>query len=921
MKILPFITSIFFCFVLSSQEARERVSISFENISRFQFLKKIEKETDYKLFYSQDWFEKDSISGTYDDVSMEELLNSVLNETNINYFFLKKDEIVLTENNIIYNQLPERFFGKVRDTATKRTNVSNNKIAPIFYNKTASNTIADTETYRVGKENKNNNDLFKLSGYITKIDTGEALEGLSIRIKGQNKGAISDIDGFYVIDLTPGQNILEMRALGIENTNKQVLIYSDGTLNFKLKESLEQLDEVIVRAEVSSGVKETISGSEQIDIEESKNIPLVLGERDVLKVATALPGISTAGEGSAGFNVRGGKADQNLILFDDATLYSPQHFFGIFSALNPFAIGEFNIYKGSIPAEYGGRLSSVFDIKSKNGNSKKFSGEASIGPVTSNLVLEIPVVKEKSSLLLGGRGAYANWILRSIDEESLNNSQASFYDFVASYSHVFNDKNNIKVTGYLSRDDFSITSDSLYIYTNKLASLSWNHKFNEKHTMNLSASNSEYNFNIEFDRGENDDFKLDYLVNETALKLKFNHLYSSKFKFDYGIESKLYNVEPGSIEPLSEESIIEPLNINKERALESAAFISGRYNLNEKFSIDAGLRYSFYAALGEASQRIYSEGNPRNEGTVIDTVSFSKNEVIETYDGPEFRFSTRYLINPELSIKGGYSNTIQYIHRLTNNTTVSPVDTWKLSDGNIKPQRGKQVSLGIFKSLNSDLYEVSLEGFYKQSNDILDFKTGAKLLLNENIETEVLQGEGKSYGLEVLIRKNKGKLNGWLGYTYSRSFVKFNSAFSEEQVNDGEFFPSNFDRPHDVSLVANYKLTRRFSLSTNFVYQTGRPVTVPVGTFNFNNAEFSVFSDRNSFRIPDFYRLDLGFNIEGNHKLKKFAHSFWTISIYNVLGRNNPFSVFFLTENGEVKAVKSSIFAIPVPAITYNFKF
>ncbi|MDB4292282.1 TonB-dependent receptor [Maribacter sp.] len=907
--------------LLCAQETFKTVSLSFENVTRQGVLEKLETTTDYKIFYLQDWLGDDLISGDYENIEIEMFLDRIFEETNINYFIFEANRIVLTENNSIYQALPEGFFGR-KDTVEMATGQTEANANPIFYNESSSRSASNLQTHRIGRENKNaNRQTYTLSGYARNITSGNTIEGLSIRVENSRRGTVTDFDGFYKIDLKAGLNILEIRALGIENTEKRILIYNDGTLDFELNESLEQLDEVVVSADIYSNVEETTTGGEAIDVEESKTIPLVLGERDVLKVATTLPGITTAGEGSAGFNVRGGKTDQNLILFDEATLYSPQHFFGIFSALNPFAIGEFNVYKGSIPAEYGGRLSSVFDIKSKNGNMNKFSGEASIGPVTSNIVVEVPVVKEKASLLLGARGAYANWILRSIDEESLNNSQASFYDAMASYAHVINDKNSLKVTGYLSRDDFSITSDSLYIYKNQLASLNWKHKFNDKNSANLIVSNSEYNFQIDFERGSNDDFKLDYSINETGVKLKFNYGHSPKLTFNYGLEGKLYKVRPGSIQPLGAESIVDPLTIDTESALETAGFVSGRYDVNKKFSIDAGLRYSFYAALGEANQRTYLPGDVKNEGTVVDTLSFDKNEVIETYGGPELRLSARYLLKPDLSVKAGYGNTIQYIHRLTNNTTVSPIDTWKLSDKNIAPQRGQQFSLGFFKNFDANAYELSIEGFYKTSKQILDFKTGAQLLLNRNIETQVLQGDGKSYGLEVLVRKNKGRVNGWLSYTYARSLVKFDSPFSEERINNGVFFPSNFDRPHDISLVGNYKFTRRYSLSANFIYQTGRPVTVPVGNFSFNNAEFAVFSDRNSFRIPDFYRLDLGFNIEGNHKKKKFAHSFWTISVYNVLGRNNPFSVFFLTEDGQVRAVKSSIFTIPVPAITYNFKF
>ncbi|MEM7382645.1 MAG: TonB-dependent receptor, partial [Bacteroidota bacterium] len=414
---------------------------------------------------------------------------------------------------------------------------------------------------------------------------------------------------------------------------------------------------------------------------------------------------------------------------------------------------------------------------------------------------------------------------------------------------------------------------------------------------------------------------LGYSVEETELKLYNNFRYNDKHTFKYGIAAKLYNVNPGSIDPLGPDSAINPLTVPEERGFEGGIYIGDNFTISEKFAINAGVRYSFFAALGPSEQRVYAEGVPRNQGSQTGTESFDNNEVIETYGGPEVRFSARYLITPDFSVKASVNNMYQYIHTLSNTTTVSPIDTWKLSDSNIKPQTSQQATLGFFKNFNDDMFEVSLEGFYKRSQDVLDFKTGAQLLLNQQIETEVLQGDGRAYGVEFLLRKSRGKLNGWLGYTYSRSKIRFDSPFPEERINGGVFFPSNYDRPHDVSLIANYKFTRRYSLSLNFAYQTGRPVTYPIGQFNFNNAEYVFYSNRNEFRIPDYYRLDLGLNIEGNHKIKKLAHSFWTISVYNVLGRNNPYSVFFVTEAGEVRALQSSIFAIPIPSITYNFKF
>ncbi len=920
MKRLSVVLLFFGFFFSYSQNDTPAITISFENSDIKNVLDQIEEISGYEFFYVEDWLGRKKVSGDYQNTSLSTVLSDIFKDTLINFYVMEGNKVVLTRNNIIVDRLPENFFGK--EDVIVQTEDQDLEANPLFYNEERSAESTRLETVRIGKQTRTNRQRrFTLSGYAKNVNTGKAISEMAIVVEGTNLGTATDNDGFYRLQLSAGVNILKTSALGIEGTRKKVIIYNDGQLNFDLEESFEVLDEVVVKGNRDRNVEQAVTGVTVLEVEKIKTIPLVLGERDILKAAVTLPGISTAGEGASGYNVRGGRTDQNLILLDNAVIYNPSHFFGIFSALNPFTSGDVNIYKGSIPAEYGGRLSSVFDITTKDANTEKFSGEASIGPVTSNLMLETPVIKDKSGFLIGGRATYSDWILRSLDEPELTNSKASFYDIVAKYNHTINENNELRATAYFSRDAFSITSDSLYNYSNRLISLKWDHKFNEKNSGGILLSNSEYNFNIEFDGDSNNDFDLGYKINETEFKLKMKYLYSSAHTFAYGIAGKLYVVSPGSIKPRGSESIISPLLIPEEKGLESGVFISDSFKVSDKLLIDAGLRYSFYAALGESSQRIYEENAPRNNGTLVETREFGNNEFIETYGGPEVRVSARYFLGQDFSIKGSYNNIFQYIHTLSNNTTVSPTDTWKLSDFNIKPQVADQFALGLYKNLDGNKYELSLEGYYKRARNILDYKVGAQLLLNEAIETEVLQGDGKAYGVEFLVKKNEGRLNGWLGYTYSRSFVKLDSQFNEERVNNGEFFPSNFDKPHDVSLVANYKFTRRFSASANFVYQTGRPVTYPIGSYTFNNAEYVFYSDRNKFRIPDYYRLDLSFNMEGNHKIKKFAHSFWNFSIYNVLGRNNPYSVFFVTENGELKAFKSSIFAIPVPTITYNFKF
>lgn len=909
--------------LIQAQQTIDQISITYNSAPITEVLTQIEGKTNLRFFYVAEWFGTQKVSGTFNEAPLTEVLESIFKDTPINFFVLDQQRIILTRNTIIYDRLPTGFFGTKDSLGNTQIEVNGNTlINPVFYQEVQNAGGVTMEPVRIGKADpQHSSQNFLLQGYVRNKITNEPVPDLSILVRGKGIGTVTDTNGYYAIRLPAGSNILRTSAMGIQGTEREILIFNDGTLDFNLTESLELLEEVVVQADAAKNVEQANTGTTQIESEASKNIPLVLGERDILRVATTLPGITTAGEGASGFNVRGGKTDQNLILLDDAVLYNPSHFFGIFQALNPYTTKGVDIYKGNIPAEYGGRLSSVFDIVTKDGNTDKFAGEASIGPVTANVALEIPIIKEKSALVLGGRGAYSDWILRALDEEKLKNSTASFYDGIIKYNHKFDVNNELRITGYYSRDAFSITSDSLYTYSNRGFSLRWDKKFNEKNTGSLVAANTQYRFNIDFDGQSNNDFGLGYQIYENEIKLNFKYLFNDQHAFTYGLSGKHYSVDPGNISPKGAGSIIQPLSIPGETALEAAIFLSDEYKVSDQLLIDLGIRYSFFAALGKSDQRIYADGVPRNEGTLIATRQYGSNEFIKTYGGPEIRASARYFLSSDLSLKASFNNGYQYIHTLSNNTTVSPIDTWKLSDTNIKPQTGNQYALGLFKNLKENEYEISLEGYYKISKNVLDFKTGAQLLLNETIEIEVLQGDGQAYGVEFLVRKNRGRFNGWLGYTYSRSLIKFDSEFSEERINDGKFFPSNFDKPHDISLIANYKFTKRYSISANFVYQTGRPVTYPIGTYQFNNAEYVYYSNRNEFRIPDYFRLDLGVNIEGNHRIKKFAHSFWTISVYNVLGRNNPYSVFFVTEEGEVKALKSSIFSIPIPSITYNFKF
>ncbi len=915
-----------FLFVLLSQvgiaQTKDTLTINFANVSLKDALLELESNSGYHFFFESDWIEEQQVAEQFSEASLEDILERLLRETSINYFIVDK-KVILTKNNVIRDELPPDYFKDRSEDDEIPIDDEISSKAPVLQRQyeSLSRTTGASIIY-IGKESKGDTDkLYQLSGKIVDKDTGRPVENLNIFIQGTSFNTTTDAQGNYAFRVPKGFNILETSSLAYGKQQIQIMVYGSGALSFELEEAIEELEEIVVKSDRDQNIERVESGVTTIDVEGIKTIPLVLGERDVLKVATTMPGIKTAGEGALGYSVRGGKVDQNLILFDDAAMYNPSHFFGIFSAINPFATGSVDVYKGSIPSEYGGKLSSVIDISTKEVNKKEFSGEGNIGPVTGNLMIEVPLVKDKSALLVGGRATYSGWVLRSLSEESLQNSEASFYDALVKYDHKIDKNNTIQATAYISNDRFSITSDSIFDYGNRLGSIKWNHIFNSKNSASLHLATSQYKFNIIYDGDFNRNFDFGYTINETQFKIKARYLANEKHKFTYGLSSKLYAIEPGEIQPLDDASVISSEIVDRERGLESAVFISDLYELNDKLRLDLGLRYSVYAALGPGSQNVYAPDAPISEESVVETQQFGRNEVIKTYGGLEARVSARYLLSPTASLKAAYNNTIQYSHLLSTNTTASPVDSWKLSDLNIEPQRAQQVSLGFFKNFNDDLYELSIEGYYKKMRNLLDFKVGADILLNQDIETELLQGDGKAYGIEFLLKKKEGRLNGWLAYSYSRTLVKLDSQFLTDRVNNGDYFAANQDRPHDVSLVSNFKLTKRYSFSLNFNYQSGRPITYPVGKYIYNGAEQVLYSDRNKFRVPDYYRLDLGVNIEGNHKNVKLAHSFWNISVYNVLGRNNPFSVFFVNENGQIKGYQSSIFAVPVPTITYNFKF
>lgn len=896
-----------YCFRLAAQT--DSVSVSLNGASLEEFVESIEKQTDFRFFYDKTQTDSLTINVSAINQPVRDVLKNAFSETGFfyetfnNYIFLTKGEKL---------NLSLSSFFSANSTRPPQTIAVPNDIRPALW---------ENKLYEIGDKTISNRDsTFTISGTVRDATTSEPMIGASVFIEQPRVGAITDANGFYEFDLPWGRHTILLRSVGLSESRRQIFVYSSGVFNIDWGQTDLILDEVTVTAQRESNTQSTQMGLQKIEMKAIKRVPTAFGEADILKVIANLPGVKTTGEASTGLNVRGGSADQNLILFNGSPILNPSHFFGLFSAFNPEIVQDATLYKSSVPAQYGGRLASVLNVTAKEGNSEKITGSAGIGLLTSRLNIEGPINNGKTTFLLGGRTTYANWLLDRLPDE-YKGSRASFYDVNAVISHQFNDKNVLQLTGYLSDDRFNLNSDTLFNYGNKNLSFDWKRTYNSKLSSNISGGYSAYNFEISSTQVPELAYKLGFEINQTHFKTVFDYYLNERHTLNFGLSTLHYKLFPGFYQPTDAESLVVGEVLEPEQALESAIFISDAFTVNKKLSIDLGLRVSVYNYLGPRTITTYAADLPRTESTAISTSDFSKNSLIKTYGRPEYRASVRYAFTNDLSIKGGFTTQQQFIHSISNTASIAPTDIWKLSDNNIKPQTGSQVSLGIYNNLKENAIEASVEVYYKTINNFLDFKSGAQLVLNPNLETDVIATQGRAYGVELLLRKVKGKLNGWIGYTWSRILLKQDDPLAGELINFGEYYPANYDKPHDVSLIANYALTRRYGISLNATYSTGRPITLPAGVYNYGGSFRTLFLERNGYRIPDYFRIDLATNLDGNHKLNQKLHSFWTFGVYNLTGRRNPYSVYYVSENGQTNGYQLSIFGAAIPFVNFNIEF
>lgn len=753
---------------------------------------------------------------------------------------------------------------------------------------------------------------FTISGKVKDAANGEELIGATIFIKGLRTGTVTNEYGYFSLSLDKGNYELEIDYLGFEAILKKVVLDKDHYFSFELSESSSDLQEVEVTGErIDRNVKSNEMSNVKLQAKTIKKIPAFMGEVDLVKVIQLLPGVSSTSEGSSGFSVRGGSPDQNLILLDEATVYNASHLMGFFSVFNNDAIKDVKIYKGDIPAAHGGRLSSLLDVRMRDGNSKKIAVTGGIGSISSRLTIEGPIIKDKTTFLVSGRRTYADLFLKLSSNEDINNNILNFYDLNAKVNHTFDKKNRLYLSFYMGQDKFANDFAKLY-FGNRTSTIRWNHLFSDKLFFNFTFTNSVYNYNLGTPEGNPNAFDWRSRMTDYGIRGDFTYFLNPQNTVKFGIEGTYHIFEPGSAKGLGEEALFTEFVQPKNYALDYAFYISNEQKIGERIQLKYGLRLSIFQNIGPGT--IYNFDDHFDK---IDSTVYPKGEIFNTYMGLEPRFGISYLLNEKSSIKINYSRTRQYMQLAQNSTAGTPLDIWFPASPNVKPQIADQVALGYFRNFNDNAIETSVEVYYKNMQNAIDFKDFAEVLLNEQLEGELRFGKAWSYGIEFLVRKNIGKLTGWISYTYSKTERQF------EDINKGNVYPAPYDKPHDVSIVMSYAMSDRLDLSANWVYATGQPATFPTGRAHYGNTIVPIYSDRNEYRLRDYHRLDVSATWKKKHKEgSKFD---WDInlSVYNAYARHNTWSINFIQDEMDPNvtyAEQTYLFSI-IPAVTFNFKF
>ncbi|MFA9389944.1 MAG: carboxypeptidase-like regulatory domain-containing protein [Prolixibacteraceae bacterium] len=885
---------------------------NYENYPLSSFIDEIEKNNEVHFYFRPELIEGLKVTVLDESLDLAALLEKILPASKINYFISNSGNVYFFDKREMITKLPVYETIKVAKDDTESGNAEVSKyLEGRDANAKITLVIGEPGTSFTYKK-------VKVVGILKDAETGETLVGATLFIKESGRGAASDANGHITINLRQGTYSGVFQSLGMHEVKATIIVYSAGNFELEMNRQSQSIDEVLVTQTTER--RGSNSGMESVNFLTMKEIPALLGEKDVMRIAQMLPGIVSVGEASGGINVRGGNADQNLFYVNNIPVYNSSHLFGFFSSINSNVVDKFAVYKGQVPVSYGGRLSSVFEVETRNGNKNKFFTEGAVSPISANIVLETPIIKEKASLSLSTRSTYSNWILGRMKDPELRNSQASFYDVSLGLDYSISDRDNLNVFGYYSNDYFSLNQLTDYSYGNSGASLNYTHRFNNKVKTSAYLINSNYRFGTIEQNVPVEAYQHDYSITHYEIKADVNWQPNETHDIIFGVNSILYQLTRGTIYPYGTESLLKEVPLGKETGVESALFLGDNISIGSRLKVYAGLRYSFYTGLGPKTVYLYNEGSEKVSQNIVDSIAFNSNESMVNYQGPEARAGLDFKTSINGTVKLTFTQMRQYLFMLSNTIAIAPTDQWKLSDYHIKPQSSIQYSVGYYHDFPMSGFLASAEVYRKQANNIVEYKDGADFLSTPNVETNILQGQQQSYGAEFMLSKEAGHLNGWITYTYSRSVITVDGEKEWEQINLGHSYASNYDKPHVMNLVLNYKFTRRFSLSSNVVYSSGRPITLPVGYYYIEGNPYIDYSARNEYRIPDYFRMDFSVKMEGNLKRRKAMHSYWMFSVYNATGRNNANSVFFKSEEEIVRGYKYSIIGVPIYTISWNWK-
>jgi hypothetical protein len=899
---------------VQDSEPDRKIACHFTNIAFNEFCDELTRTSGVRIYYDESWVAQVKVTLHADSISVFSAVENALKGTGLSVS-LWHDNLVILKGEPLISQLPQ--FETVE---SNKSEVNSKILTESEERYIRGRIVGDAEIIRIGKNTFGmNNALVKILGKVTEQESGEPLIGAIMYVEELALAKITDQNGFLTLGLKPGKYHVRFESMGFEKRPCLLDVLSSGDFRIEMKKSVIPIEEVVIYSDRQINVTSRDPGLERISAKTIKEIPTMMGERDILKVSEMLPGIVSVGEGSSGLNVRGGSSDQNVFYINKIPVYNTSHLFGFFPAFNSDIVKDFSVYKGYVPAQFGGRLSSVFNIIARQGNRKRFTMHGGINPVTASLTIEGPLKKDKSSVLLSARSSYSDWILAHINDPAIRTSSARFNDIAFSLNYDFK-KTQVGLFAFNSYDFFRLSDINHYQYSNSGASLNFRHNFSTDVQGDFTLVASRYTFET-IDRQEaSSAFKHGYEIDHYEVRLDFNHVSLSKHTLEYGAGFLWNELNRGSVLPYGEESLKSQVDLGKEKGMEGSVYLSDMVDVLPWLNISLGVRYSLYAPLGPKTVFTYIPGAQLDSRYLEDSLYFGENQPIRWYSSPELRATLNLATNGNGAVKLAFNQMHQNIFMLSNTITIAPNTQWKLADYYLKPARSNQVSLGIFRNFPTGGWETSLELYYKATKHFPEFRDGADFLEGSPVESLVLQGKQKSYGVELFIKRHGHKFDGWFTYTWSRSLSKIDGGQVWNSINGGESYPSNYDIPHALNTLINYHLNRRLSLSSVLTYQSGRPITYPFSVYYIDGIPYTDYSKRNKYNIPDYFRMDLSVTIEGNLRKNKLVHSSFLFSVYNLTGRQNPYSVYFKSEDGKINSYKYSVIGVPFFTITWIFK-